>query len=93
MTGLENRDYGHRDPSNWPRGTVYPQKLALTLLTSGGSSVGIVRSRTQATEFRLLARFKYSNYTSKTMTVATGELERMWKEAVIAYFKVLSKTV
>jgi hypothetical protein len=27
---LENRDYGHREPSCWPRGTLYPQKLALT---------------------------------------------------------------
>jgi hypothetical protein len=36
--------------SRWPRGTLYPQKLALTSPTSGGSSVGIVRSRTQATE-------------------------------------------
>jgi UbiD family decarboxylase len=30
--------------------TLYPQKLALTSPTSGGRSVGIVRSRTQATE-------------------------------------------
>jgi hypothetical protein len=39
------------DLSCWPRGTLYPQKLALTSPTSGGRSVGIVRSRTQATEF------------------------------------------
>ena len=30
---------------------LYPQKLALTLPTGGGRSVGIVRSRTKATEF------------------------------------------
>jgi len=30
---------------------LYPQKLALTSPTGGGSSVGIVRSRTKATEF------------------------------------------
>jgi hypothetical protein len=48
---LESREYGCREPSHWPRGTVYPQKLALTSLTSGGRSVGIVRLRTQATEF------------------------------------------
>jgi hypothetical protein len=30
---------------------LYPQKLLLTSPTSGGRSVGIVRSRTQATEF------------------------------------------
>jgi hypothetical protein len=33
------------------RVTLYPQKLALISLTSGGDSVGIVCSRTQATEF------------------------------------------
>jgi len=30
---------------------LYPQKLALTSPTGGGRSVGIVRSRTKATEF------------------------------------------
>ena len=30
---------------------LYPQKLALTSPTGGGRSVGIVRSRTEATEF------------------------------------------
>jgi hypothetical protein len=49
--GLEIREYGRRDPSRWPRGTVYPQKLALTSPTSGGRSVGIVCLRTQAMEF------------------------------------------
>ena len=32
---------------------LYPQKLALTSPTDGGRSVGIVRSRTKATEFSL----------------------------------------
>jgi hypothetical protein len=49
LDGLENRDYGPRDPSRWPRGTPYPHKLALTSLISGGRSVGIVRSPTKAT--------------------------------------------
>jgi hypothetical protein len=39
-----------RDLSHWPRGTLYPQKLALTSPTSGGRSAGIVRLRTNATE-------------------------------------------
>jgi len=30
---------------------LYPQKLALTSPTGGGRSVGLVRSRTKATEF------------------------------------------
>jgi hypothetical protein len=50
-SGLESREYGRRDPSRWPRGTLYPQKLALTSPISGSRSVGIVRSLTQATEF------------------------------------------
>jgi hypothetical protein len=33
-----------------PTGTLYPEKLALTSLTGGSRSVGIVRLRTQATE-------------------------------------------
>jgi hypothetical protein len=31
---LENREYVRRDPSRWPRGTLYPQKLAITSPTS-----------------------------------------------------------
>jgi hypothetical protein len=54
FTGLEMRKYGRKDPSRWPRGTFYPRKLALTSPTSGGLSVGIVRSRTQTTEFSSL---------------------------------------
>jgi hypothetical protein len=38
----------------WPRGTLYPQTLALTSPTSGGRSVGIVCSWTQAREFFFL---------------------------------------
>jgi hypothetical protein len=41
--GLQSREYGRRDPSRWPRGTLYPQKMALTSPTRGGRSVGIVR--------------------------------------------------
>jgi hypothetical protein len=41
-SGLEIREYGRRDSSRRPRGSLYPQKLALTSPTSGGRSVGIV---------------------------------------------------
>jgi hypothetical protein len=50
-SGLESREYGRRHPSGWRRDTFYPQKLALTSPTSGCRSVGIVLSRTKATEF------------------------------------------
>jgi hypothetical protein len=51
-SGLEIWEYVSRDPSRWPRGILYPQKLALTSPISGGLSVGIGGSWTQATEFR-----------------------------------------
>jgi hypothetical protein len=47
-----NLEYGPRDPSRWPRGTLYLQKMIPTSPTNGGLSVSIIRSRTQATEFR-----------------------------------------
>jgi hypothetical protein len=53
-SGLEFREYSRRDPSRWPRGTLYPQKLELTSPSNGGSSIGIERSRTQATEIFIL---------------------------------------
>jgi hypothetical protein len=46
-TGINDR--GNR--VRWPRDTLYPQKLVLTSPTNGSRSVGIVRSRTKATEF------------------------------------------
>jgi hypothetical protein len=51
FTGLEIGEHGRRDPSRWPRGTLYPQKLSMISPTNGGRSVGIVRSRTQDTIF------------------------------------------
>jgi hypothetical protein len=60
-SGLGNRDYSHRGSAaltTWhPLSlslSLPPQKLALTSPTSGGRSVGIVRSRTQDTVFSLL---------------------------------------
>jgi hypothetical protein len=50
-SGLEIRDYSRRDPVCWSPNTLFRQKLALTSPTSGGRPVGIVRSRTKATEF------------------------------------------
>jgi hypothetical protein len=49
---LESQEYGCGDPLRSPLDTLYPQKLALTSLTSGGCSVDVVCSRTEATEFR-----------------------------------------
>jgi hypothetical protein len=55
-SGLEYQKYDGRDSLQRPRDTLYPQKLALTLPTSGGRSVSIVRCRTKATELSKLMR-------------------------------------
>jgi hypothetical protein len=56
VPGLENRDLTavgtHCTDHVTP---LYPQKLALTSPTSGGRSVGIVRSPAKAMEFSLVA--------------------------------------
>jgi hypothetical protein len=48
-SGLESREYGRRDPLCWPHDILYQKKLTLTSPTSGGRSVSIIRSRTEAT--------------------------------------------
>jgi hypothetical protein len=58
-SGLEIREYGRRDSSPSIR-----KKLALTSLTSGGRSVGIVRLRTEATFFFVLVRLEKENKTT-----------------------------
>ena len=45
---------------------LYPQKLALTLPTGSGRSVGIVRSRTKATELVLPSEGHYIPYVAMT---------------------------
>jgi hypothetical protein len=50
-SSLESQEYSRRDPSRWPRSTLYPQKLKLTSSTNSDRSVGIIPSRTQTTEY------------------------------------------
>jgi hypothetical protein len=58
------------DSLRWPRSTLYSQKLALTLPTSGGRAVGIVRLWIQAKElyrvqqanFLFLYRMRQANF-------------------------------
>jgi hypothetical protein len=69
-SGLEIRGYGRRDSSRGPSGTLYLQKkLALTSLTSGGRSVGIVPLRTEATEVFLEAHVVCSRPTSYKINI------------------------
>jgi hypothetical protein len=39
-SGLENREFGRKDPLWWPYNSLYLQKLSLTSPTRGGRSVG-----------------------------------------------------
>jgi hypothetical protein len=50
-SGLESREYGREDRLRLPHDTLHLQKLALPSPRSVSRSVGIVRSRTEATEF------------------------------------------
>jgi hypothetical protein len=50
-SGLESRAYVRRGKSRWPRGTLLSAKFGTNFAEIGGRSVGIVRSRTQDTEF------------------------------------------
>jgi hypothetical protein len=84
---LENREYGPRDPSRWPRSTFYPHKLAITSPTSGGRSVCIVRSRTQATEssFSLFLLFL-------TASTCCGLFDHLQAEYSILDFEIITLT-
>ena len=70
--GLENRrltDVGTRCADHVT--PLYPQKLELTSPTGGGRSVGIVRSRTKATEFSLvfILAERFSNFKREIVVV------------------------
>ena len=55
LTAVGTRCANHVTP-------LYPQKLALTSPTGGGCSVGMVRSRTKATEFSFSFLYVYIIY-------------------------------
>jgi hypothetical protein len=71
---------GREDPLRWPRDTLYPQKSALTSLTCGGRSVGIIRLWTKG--------HGVLNDVAISDSVAAhggliSELEMVWKESVL----------
>jgi hypothetical protein len=70
-------------PSRWPRGTFYPNKLAITSPTRGGRSVGIVRSRTQTMEFfECLAHLIFFQFiTLKMYALNTALKKAPWSES------------
>jgi hypothetical protein len=94
-SGLENREHARRDPLRWPRGTLYPQQLAITSLTSGGRSVGVVRSRTQIMEF--LFRHMWKSSVSPTvfsfMTLLVLKLLKFWALSIVLIYNTVFGTL
>jgi hypothetical protein len=78
-SGLESREYCRRDPSRWPRGTLSPQTLAETPPTSGGRSVGIVRSRTLATEFSLVDLVLHFSSAERRFVTGTFSIQGVYR--------------
>jgi hypothetical protein len=74
--GLESREYGCRDLSRCPRDTLHLQKLVPTSPTRGGSSVGMVRSWTKATEFILHAVISQNKVFSTVAVIRTSNPAR-----------------
>jgi hypothetical protein len=60
--------YEHHVPGLGLENREYPQRLALTSSISGGRLVGIIRSRTQATEFVCFSTRTGTEYTNNTMS-------------------------
>jgi hypothetical protein len=79
-SGQEILEYCRGDSSRLPRGTLYPQKLALTSPTRSGRSFGIVRSRTQTTEFLVPLYFK-SEFRANWATMPV--IKRRWWRNVV----------
>jgi hypothetical protein len=76
VPNLENREYGRRGPSRWPRGTIYQQKVGTNFFDKRRRSFDIVRSRTQATEvFSLLFIL---NFVIITCSVTT-QIAHVWQ--------------
>ena len=70
---------------------LYPQKLALTSPTGGGRSVGIVRSRTKATEFSLVvfrqAQHSNATHTQNTVPHVTVRQNHHWTPLTQRYYE------
>jgi hypothetical protein len=49
--GLESRECGRRETPRWTRCSLFPQKVGTNFADKRRRLVGIVRSRTQASEF------------------------------------------
>jgi hypothetical protein len=88
---LENRDYGLGDPPHWPCHTLYQQKLALASPTSGSLSVGIVRSRTKATELVCFICPAIWHLSAKKINIYVNEIPDTVQTAARGTFQLFRK--
>jgi hypothetical protein len=72
------REYGRGDQLHWPRDTLYWPKLALTSQTSGGHSVGIIRSQTKAMEYFFLQSFSFTLSSWSFMRTHSDIFTELW---------------
>jgi len=80
---------------------LYPQKLALTSPTGGGRSVGIVRSRTKATEFIfslvevmfLSFQGQYSTTQNQRDSFMRHYLRQKWTRCLLKSFRTNGKQI
>ena len=92
--GSENRltDVGTRCANHVT--PLYPQKLALTSLIGGGRSVGMVRSRTKATEFYRnavgVSDFLYYRQTDSTRSTVLSKAEEILRTVLLKLVIFLS---
>jgi hypothetical protein len=84
-SGSGIQEYGCRDPSRWPSGTLYPQKLALTSSTSGSRSIGIVLLRTQVTELSLTYKESFHHVLRACILAWSGK----WNVILKKWFPML----
>jgi hypothetical protein len=84
-SGLESREFNHRDLSRWPRGTLYPQTFAPTSPTSGDRSVSIVRSLTQATELSLYFVESTEQDLSSSGCLGANVCTHWWKSKLLDF--------
>jgi hypothetical protein len=83
--GLKIREYGRRDPSHWPRDTLYPQKLALTSPTSG-SLLGRYSSLADSRQGVFLSNIRVESL-RRTGVIALKENQRKTQWLVQRIFK------
>jgi hypothetical protein len=87
-SGIESQEYGLKRSVTLTTRHPLSTKLALTSLTSGGFSVGIVHSRTQPTDL-----YNINKFTSHSMLIMKSKKDILYTEVYCKYEVNLRPTV